>query len=264
MSPAAWLLPGGMYWAWLEGRFSGRFWRPVASGRAASGASRSFGARPAHACARASSPALHMRVCLCPRAPATCVCWRTRVCVCGHAAGGCSPGAGTAAHACARARRPRGNNCAVPARVPAGAARSHTCARRPCVPPARVCLHTCVLTYMCTPAPRSPAPLPFLRRFLGGFGPLPPSPIAPASGARQDPAVAAAARITARGAARIAARIAAHIAAQIAAAPAAGPRGCAGSRRRSACRRWRHRLPSPIAAAPCGSSSAGPCTSPPL
>lgn len=46
----------------LFSRFSGRFWRPVASGRAASGASRSFGARPAHACARASNTPLHMRV----------------------------------------------------------------------------------------------------------------------------------------------------------------------------------------------------------
>lgn len=46
----------------LFSRFSGRFWRPVLSGPAARGASRSFGARPAHACARARSAALHMRV----------------------------------------------------------------------------------------------------------------------------------------------------------------------------------------------------------
>lgn len=46
----------------LFSRFSGRFWRPVLSGPAARGASRSFGARPAHACARARRAALHMRV----------------------------------------------------------------------------------------------------------------------------------------------------------------------------------------------------------
>lgn len=46
----------------LFSRFSGRFWRPVVSGRAARGASGSFGARPAHACARSKCAALHMRV----------------------------------------------------------------------------------------------------------------------------------------------------------------------------------------------------------
>lgn len=149
----------------LFSRFSGRFWRPVVSGRAARGASGSFGARPAHACARSKCAALHMRVPLPAHASA-----RSRAAARGltWARPFARPFACTPVHT--RVHRSPISPSSPPPSPPTVLCGCCTltcvCTRPPRVHACSSCTHTC--TRVCTHHLSQPSGC-----FLGGFGSFP-------------------------------------------------------------------------------------------